>query len=79
MRPAHKDNQRRTFGWFESRLVSHFEAALKLEHPNLILRTLPFAEAKSDSQLLFVFLKVGKVYLCEFFSTRTGKRTIARL
>ena len=24
------------------------------EHPNLILRTLPFAEAKSDSQLLFI-------------------------
>jgi len=27
---------------------------LNREHPNLILRTLPFAEAKSDSQLLFV-------------------------
>jgi hypothetical protein len=50
MRPAHK---RRTFGWFESRFVSHFEAAL-LRAPNLILRTLPFAEAKSDSQLLFI-------------------------
>jgi hypothetical protein len=50
MRPRTKFSAGR-FGWFESRLVSHIEAAL-CEHPNLILRTLPFAEAKSDSQLL---------------------------
>jgi hypothetical protein len=29
----------------------HFEAALNREHPNLILRTIPFAEAKSVSIL----------------------------
>jgi hypothetical protein len=34
--------------------VSHFEAARNSEHPNLILRTLPFAEVKSDSQLLLI-------------------------
>jgi hypothetical protein len=32
----------------------HTLKQLVLEHPNLILRTLPFAEAKSDSQLLLV-------------------------
>jgi len=42
-------------------VVSHFEAAL-LRAPNLILRTLPFAEAKSDSQLLFTFYR-GKTNL----------------
>jgi hypothetical protein len=50
--PAPED-QRRTFGWFESRLVSHIEAAL-LEHPNQILRTQPFRRSRSDSQLLFI-------------------------
>jgi hypothetical protein len=52
--PRAQNDKRRTFGWFESRFVSTFEAALNREHPNLILRTQPFAEAKSDSQLLFI-------------------------
>ena len=51
MRPAQKRLSAGRFGWFESRFVSHFEAALSSDHPNLILRTPPFAEAKSDSQL----------------------------
>ena len=38
----------------EQACFTHFEAALNREHPNLILRTLPFAEVKSDSQLLFI-------------------------
>ena len=46
----------------EQACFTHIEAAL-VEHPNLILRTLPFAEAKSDSQLLFVPIKTGKVSL----------------
>jgi hypothetical protein len=54
MRPARKTMSAGRFGWFESGLVSHIEAAPVCEHPNLILRTLPFAEAKSDSQLLFI-------------------------
>ena len=41
--------------WIVREQVSFtLEAALDGEHPNLILRTLPFAEAKSDSQLLFI-------------------------
>ena len=41
--PGAQDDQRRTFGWFESRLVHTLEAA-RSEHPNLILRSPPFAE-----------------------------------
>ena len=36
----------------EQACFTYIEAALRREHPNLILRTPPFAEAKSDSQLL---------------------------
>jgi RNA recognition motif-containing protein len=43
-------------------LCQTFEAALN-EHPNLILRRPPFAEAKSDSQLLYSSTKEKKVYL----------------
>jgi len=84
MRSAHKYNQRWRFGWFESRFVSHIEVALNYEHPNLILRTLPFAEAKSDSQLLFIpeqqdrYISIHKGTY-EFFSVRIGRRSIARL
>jgi hypothetical protein len=48
MRPAHKNNQRRRLDGSRAGLFHTSEAAL-VEHPNLILRTLPFAEAKSDS------------------------------
>jgi RNA recognition motif-containing protein len=51
MRPAHKSISAGVWK-FESRLVSHFEAAL-FEHPNLVLRPLPFRRSPSDSQLLF--------------------------
>ena len=53
MRPAHKLISAGVWK-FESRLVSHFEAALFKEHPNLVLRSLPFRRSQSDSQLLFV-------------------------
>jgi RNA recognition motif-containing protein len=51
MRPAHKSISAGVWK-FESWLVSHFEAALQ-EHPNLVLRPLPFRRSPSDSQLLF--------------------------
>jgi RNA recognition motif-containing protein len=51
MRSAHKSISAGVWK-FESRLVSHFEAALQ-EHPNLVLRPLPFRRSPSDSQLLF--------------------------
>ena len=60
MRPAQED-QRRTFGWFESRLVSDIEAAL-LEHPNQILRTLPFAEADQIRSFFSFLTEIGKVF-----------------
>jgi cold-inducible RNA-binding protein len=50
MRPAHKTISAGVWK-FESGLVSHFEAAL-FEHPNLVLRPLPFRRSPSDSQLL---------------------------
>jgi RNA recognition motif-containing protein len=53
MRPAHKLISAGVWK-FESRLVSHFEAALFKEHPNLVLRPLPFRRSPSDSQLLFI-------------------------
>ena len=53
MRPAHKTISAGRLDGSRAGCL-HFEAALNLEHPNLILRTLPFAEAKSDSQLLFI-------------------------
>jgi len=53
MRPAQQSSA--PVVWIvREQVVCHSEAAL-IEHPNLILRTLPFAEAKSDSQLLFMF------------------------
>jgi cold-inducible RNA-binding protein len=52
MRSAHKSISAGVWK-FESRLVSHFEAALFKEHPNLVLRPLPFRRSPSDSQLLF--------------------------
>ena len=50
MRPAHKSISAGVWK-SESWLVSHFEAALK-EHPNPVLRSLPFRRSPSDSQLL---------------------------
>ena len=61
MRPAHKSISAGVWK-FESRLVSHFEAALFKEHPNLVLRSLPFRRSPSDSQLLFSFPK-GERYI----------------
>ena len=58
MRPAHKSISAGVWK-FEGRLVSHFEAALFREHPNLVLRPLPFRRSPSDSQLLFI-PKTGK-------------------
>ena len=52
MRPAHKLISAGVWK-FESGLVSHSEAALFKEHPNLVLRPLPFRRSPSDSQLLF--------------------------
>jgi RNA recognition motif-containing protein len=54
MRPAHKTISAGRLDGSRAGLFHHFEAALSREHPNLILRTIPFAEAKSDSQLLFI-------------------------
>jgi hypothetical protein len=48
----------------EQACFTHFEAALNREHPNLILRTLPFAEVKSDSQLLFIPKQRKGISLC---------------
>ena len=64
MRPAHKSISAGVWK-FESRLVSYFEAALS-EHPNLVLRPLPFRRSPSDSQLLFT--PKGKRYI--FMSTK---------
>jgi len=61
MRPAHKSISAGVWK-FESRLVSHFEAALFKEHPNLVLRPLPFRRSPSDSQLLFYSQK-GERYI----------------
>jgi len=60
MRPAHKSISAGVWK-FESRLVSHIEAAL-FEHPNLVLRPLPFRRSPSDSQLLFI-PKKGERYI----------------
>ena len=65
MRPAHKSISAGVWK-FESRLVSYFEAALS-EHPNLVLRPLPFRRSPSDSQLLFI-PKKGERYF--FMSTK---------
>src|SRR5688572_6751045 len=65
MRPAHKSISAGVWK-FESRLVSYFEAALS-EHPNLVLRPLPFRRSPSDSQLLFNAPK-GERYF--FMSTK---------
>jgi len=55
MRSAHKLISAGRFGWFESRLVSpHIEAARNCERPNLILRTLPFAEANPIRSFFFI-------------------------
>jgi hypothetical protein len=54
MRPAHKTISAGRLDGSRAGLFHTFEAALDREHPNLILRTQPFAEAQSDSQLLFI-------------------------
>jgi RNA recognition motif-containing protein len=51
MRPRKNDSAGRLDG-SRAGLFQNFEAA-RYEHPNLILRRPPFAEAKSDSQLLY--------------------------
>jgi|GEM_PF-185253 len=61
MRPAHKNSAPDVLDGSRAGLFPISEAAL-VEHPNLILRTLPFAEAKSDSQLLFI-PKPGERYI----------------
>src|ERR1041385_1239411 len=63
MRPAHKLISAGVWK-FESGLVSHFEAALFREHPNLVLRPLPFRRSPSDSQLLS-FPKGKGISLCQ--------------
>src|ERR1051326_9177815 len=63
MRPAHKLISAGVWK-FESGLVSHFEAALFREHPNLVLRSLPFRRSPSDSQLLS-FPKGKGISLCQ--------------
>ena len=52
MRSAHKTISAGRLDGSRAGLFHNIEAARYLGHPNLILRTLPFAEAKSDSQLL---------------------------
>src|ERR1041385_3815748 len=63
MRPAHKLISAGVWK-FESGLVSHFEAALFNEHPNPVLRSLPFRRSPSDSQLLS-FPKGKGISLCQ--------------
>jgi len=53
MRPAHKTISAGVW-MVREQAVSHFEAALYSEHPNLVLRPLPFRRSPSDSQLLFI-------------------------
>jgi cold-inducible RNA-binding protein len=47
---------------FESRLVSNSGSRSLEEHPNPVLRPLPFRRSQSDSQLLFI--PIGERYIC---------------
>jgi hypothetical protein len=54
MRPAHKTFSAGRFGWFESGLVLQLEALLIESIRTWSFDRYRFAEAQSDSQLLFI-------------------------
>src|SRR5437762_6726711 len=60
MRPAHKTISAGRLDSSRAGLFKTSEAALYEEHPNLVLRPLPFRRSQSNSQLL-LFPKGGKV------------------
>src|ERR1041385_7751402 len=63
MRPAHKSI---SAGVGSSRAgLFHTSKPLFKEHPNLVLRPLPYRRSPSDSQLLFSFPKGKGISLCQ--------------
>src|SRR5829696_6225977 len=77
MRPAHKTI---SAGVLEVREQAcfHISKPLCKEHPNLVLRPLPFRRSQSDSQLLFIPKRKG-ISLCQqnfMLETSLSKRPV---